>query len=390
MIGLPTMATAKQSQSQRHLLTDSEMEKKLNELWKNFCSSRNMLFPEIYETLFKKFEIDFFNYLDRQNLVEKSKFKKQDNIFNLLTGFSNFYLRAQLLNHAMEFWEMVLKWVNRWEISRISRVHKGSIFYFMASIALQDQNLDNGYFLIHKAYQEDCLTQEKDNPDTPASKTVHFNIRSKKNYLYPYLRLVWDFLSIYLIKYNSQNKRRLLRSTIYKKFILSSPSIDLLIYFTYTISKIRQIVLDESRIVKSDFAGLIELNLLFDLSLIIDKYVQYFKNTTNQTWYFYNTADDILNTGMLDNNYNFRQNNLNSVNNSQLNNFDETIQQLVNQTYNFPRKGNLSGLYYDICLCYCIRNFSAHNIHLTNTVSNNFNEILNKVLNVLFFCIEIY
>ena len=181
------MVNTKQSLIRHSFITDNEMEKKLNELWINFRSSQNILFPEIFDTVFKDFEKEFLNYLDRQNLVEKSKFKKQDNIFNLLTGFSNYYLNFQLTYQATQFWEMVLDWVNRWESSRNARVHKGSIFYFMASIALKEQNLDKGFFLIHKAYEEDCLTQNKTNPDTPASKSVHFNIRSKKNYLYPFL-----------------------------------------------------------------------------------------------------------------------------------------------------------------------------------------------------------
>jgi len=360
-------------------------------LFNGFFAANSIQFPYIFDNLFSFFEPKLFSHLDRRlALPIKKRMTKQDFLFNNLTIISNVYLESQLFQSAELFWEMILQMVYKWEDSRRSRVHKGSIYYFLAHAALLNNEFDKGFFCIHKAYQEDCITHNKRNPNTPADKSVRFNVWSKKNYLYGFFRNLWDSLHQSLKRYNKENQGALLRTQLSKRFIINCPSEDLVISFTHTLSKIFQLVKLGPAITKSEFAGLYELNLLFDLVLIIDNYIfSKIPGSPNRVdWGFFRLMDKLLQEGSLEKNGKCRQMNLNSVDQSQKVNFDLTVGQLINNEYHFPRKKNITPLYIDICLCYCIRNFSAHNVHLTNTIANRFAEILQRVLNVFFFCVE--
>ncbi len=370
---------------------DSEMNLCLQNLFSGFFRENELLVLYNFDALFNFFEPQLFSYLDKQICAkEKKQLKKQDYLFNNLTIISNYYLQINFFQAAENYWERILRIVNKWESSRSFRVHKGSIYYFLAGAALLNNELDKGFFCIHKAYQEDCLTHNKPNPNTPAYKSIRFNVRSKKNYLYGFLRALWDNLYIFLSEYNKENHTTFLRSQFTKKFINNCPSEDLLISFTHTLSKLFQISSFGEMITKSDFAGLYELNLLFDLVLIIDNYLFYkLSDSPNRAdWGFFQLVDMVIRDTNIDKNGVSRQQNLNSVDRSQKENFDLTIVQLLNREYRFPKANNITPIYIDLCLCYCIRNFSAHNIYLTNTVATKFDEILQRVLNAFFYCVE--
>jgi hypothetical protein len=370
---------------------DKEMDECLAKLMTDFYLSKNQFFEAINQTLLQGFEKDAFKYLDRryQNGAD-DLFKMQDFLFNNLTIISNFYLGSHLYKDAEDFWQRIMDIVNKWEVSRGLRVHKGSIYYFWAGVALLNNEVDKGFFLIHKAYLEDCITHGGTTPGTPAYKTVMLNVEDENNMLYGYVLGLWDFLFSYIENYNNANNRKLTKELVYAKFISNPPSPDILFSFSHSIAKIKQLIEFQPNITQSSFAGLLELNLLFDLVLIADNlyYSQLPLPKIRKDWVFGRIIKQLLLDAQIEKTEIPINQNLKAINDSIEDDFNLTINSLCDRSFQFPAHANITPLYFDALVSYSIRNHSAHNITLNESISQKFEYITQCIFNTLFLCIE--
>jgi hypothetical protein len=375
-----------------YFFLDEEMNTILIEFFNLFFNNLHVRFKDIEAKAFPELEKGILEYFDRRySQGEKDIITKQDYLFNNLTHASNHYKGIGLYNDAQDFWIRILKTVRYWEKTRGERIHKGSLYYFWADAAILNNEIDKGIFLIHEAFVEDKKTFNTDTPGTPAEKTVQLNYKDDANFLFGYITRLWEFFDTYIENYNRFNSPKITREKIFAKFTSNPPSADIIFSFVHSLAKIEQLMIIEPDILSSDFAGLYELNLLFDLVLVIDNLI-YSKVPTpkdHKDWMFFSLGRKLLLDSKIEINNDFCEKNLSSINKSPYN-FDDTIISLLNMTFPFPNSKNITPLYRDICICYCIRNHSAHNISLTTTISNHFKEISQSVFNVLFLCIEIF
>lgn len=330
---------------------DKQMDDCLSKLMVDFFQSENHLFRAINQNLMQNFEKDVFDYLDRRYLDnQEDLFTLQDFLFNNLTVISKQYIELRLYRDAEEFWIRILDIVNKWEDSRKLRVHKGSIYYFWAEIALFTNEVDKGFFLIHKAYLEDCETHGGNTPGTPAYKTVTLNMEDKENMLYGYVLELWDFLGTCISNYNKEHNRTLTKEQIYSKFISNPPSPDILFSFAHSLARINQLMKFHFNITQSSFAGLYELNILFDLTLIIDNlyYSKIPVPKIRKEWGFGKILKQLLIDSHMEKSEDPINQNLKAINDSIENNFDATIKSLYDKTFQFPASANINPLYYEI------------------------------------------
>jgi hypothetical protein len=372
---------------------DEEMNRVFYDFLDRFYSAPSIRYQAICEKLFEGFAIEVSNYLDRRYSSGSSDiFTKQNYLFNNLTIVSSTYEFQNLYIDSQLFWKNIYGIVTNWEKTRNAHVHKGSIFFFWSAAALLNGELDKGFFLIHEAFREDKIISGNEHPGTPAEKTARLNYKDPANFLYRYVLSLWEFIDSEIDKYNKDNSRNISKEDIFLKFTSNPPSDDVLFSFTHSIAKFDELLMLEPEIINSNFAGLHELNLLFDLVLVIDKliYSRVPLPKNQSEWGFFRIAKKLMLDCQMENIEETCNQNLSSVNSSQTLDFDKTIIELLNRTFAFPVSNNITPLYRDICICYCIRNHSAHNISLTTTISNQFKEIAQSVMNVLFLCIETY
>ncbi len=357
----------------------------IQKFFKNIAHSRiwNL---ENYHNL----ETAIFEYFDRRYLVDnKDAFQKQDYLFNNLTFFSNYFLHNGWIADAQKFLEKVLRTAMDWENSRKNRIHKGSIYYFWAELALFNNEIDKGFFLIHESYREDCETYETINPSTPSQKTISLNT-DKENMLFDYVLRLSNFLMGKCQIYNKENNRNLSEKTIRELFLQTPPSNDVLFSFTYALAKIEQLESMQPYVKLSSFTGFYALNILFNLVLVIDnlRYSKIEKPNTRKDWEFSRLIKRLLVNSSFEINEEPINRNLKSVNDPLDIDFGKTINELLDRTFIFECPTNVSPLYFDIILCYAIRNYSAHNISLNETIASRFKEISKGIFNTLFLAIE--
>lgn len=365
---------------------NTAISKFFDQYFENFFISSNDLLSRFYPT----FENELFSYFDRKYPVNINPFTLQDSIFNNLTIISIHYQNFGLYNMAQEYWEHILNSVLSWEKLRKERIHKGSIYYFWAENALLNNEIDKGFFLIHNSFIEDCITHKTNNPNTPSQKTVSLNA-DENNLLFGFVLSLKEKILEYIKKYNKDNQKTMTEGVFNNKFLLNPPSKDLLFSFSHSIALINQIFRFQPYVRQSDFAGMYEINVLFNLVLVIDNLL--FRKTHDQNsrddWKFLILIKNLLSRSNIEKNQDNFYSNIKSVNKSVDHNFDQTILELIEKRYKFPEPQNISPLYFDIFLCYVIRNNRAHNISLSSSIAKNFPAITTSVFNVLLLSIEI-
>jgi len=244
--------------------TDEEFQEAFIEFFGKFLNSDNRSsFLELENPVMCNLKKAIHDYLTRTYLIpQNEKFPQHDFLFNNLSMVSNFLLVRHLIFDAQKFIEWILEITLEWEASNGNyRIHKGSLYFFWSRYAIINNEIDKGFFLIHKAYEEDCITQNTDTPDTPAYKTVTLN-KDERNLLFTYVSKLWGFLDMFIDSYNKENTKSLSQSSFESKFLLTPPSKDLLFTFTHTLARIHQMFGIRTIITNSEFAGLFMLNLL--------------------------------------------------------------------------------------------------------------------------------
>jgi len=148
--------------------------------------------------------------------------------------------------------------------------------------------------------------------------------------------------------------------------------------------KLRKLILETNKIYKKNvFSSLLHAKLLFDLSMLAEKAIEH-KNprkgqklTFNDELLFLSTAP----TGLLSFN---TGNKIGTLNSDFGNDFAGTLYDLLNKTHHLY----LSNIENDFAIAYGIRNFGAHKIENEPVLYNRILELVQSILNTLFFTIE--
>lgn len=133
---------------------------------------------------------------------------------------------------------------------------------------------------------------------------------------------------------------------------------------------------------QSNFAGQLEMNLLFDISLVIDSTIK-FKN--QKEWKFIDHISLLSRKG----NFGLNKSKLKKLNGVFQNDFDGTLKSILNGSFQFNDGSNLSKAGADLAVTYGIRNHGAHKVTSVSTIYLQFKEIRQRLFNTLFFAVEL-
>ena len=302
-----------------------------------------------------------------------------DAYFNNFTVIWNSILeRGGSLERAERIWEQALQPAQQWEQAHLGqRLHKGTPYYFWGMTALLRGDIDHGYLLIHQAVDEDIQTSGQQAPPTPAYALVTLNYEQVHQAFRQWVLHQASFLNDLIQKYNTTHQRTLTIDAVKRRFLDTAPSVETVFLLTYTIARLTKITGLPRHVTSNPFAGQLQLNLLFDLTLVIDTAI---KEKNRGYWKFMHHAERLLAAG----GHQLTNNQLGDINGQFENDFEITLQAGLDGTLIVQPSVTLDRLQCDVALAYGLRNYGAHNIETAPTVWKRFPDLQEALFRV--FC----
>jgi len=160
------------------------------------------------------------------------------------------------------------------------------------------------------------------------------------------------------------------------RFIDTPPSVDTVFLLTYTIARLRKIAELPGHVTSNPFAGQLQLNLLFDVTLVIDTAI---KNKNQTQWQFIDHAEHLLAAA----GHPLTIQQLGDVNAQFKSNFDAALQSALDGSLTVQPNATLDRLQCDVALAYGLRNRGAHNLATAVTVRDRFHAVQEALFRVL-------
>jgi hypothetical protein len=304
-----------------------------------------------------------------------------DDYFNNFISLWRHLMGRQNQLRAEFVWERALKPALAWEQAHPGQfLHKGTPYYFWAMTVILRRDMDRGYLIIHRALDEDIRTHEQQCPDTPGFALVSLNYEKPDQAFRPWVVLQAQHVEQLLHNYNTVHQRNLTMDQVKQRFLTNPPTTEALFLFTYTLARLVNISDEPIHVRANPFAGQLELNLFFDITLVIDAVI---KVKDAPKWQFIDHAEYLLTTA----GHALNNQELKDINSMFKNSFDDTVRAALDGTLTLPAK-NLDHLQCDIALAYGLRNYGAHNTGTAATAYNRFPEVEQTLFRVLFAAIE--
>lgn len=304
-------------------------------------------------------------------------------------------LDAGNYRHAEHIWERALQPALSWEQAAPGRrLHKGTPYYFWAMTALLRGDIDYGYLLIHQAVDEDIKSTGLATPNTPGYALVSLNYERVDQAFRAWVVAQTAFLNDLITNYATTHHRAFTIDDVKHQFIDHPPNVETIFLLTYTIARLRNISGLPRHTTCNPFAGQLELNLLFDITTIIEEAIRH-KNPnihlpnkkTKLT--FVHQADFLLQAcahplNLLDTTGHPITDPLGRINRAFEDNFDTTLTAALNGTLAIQPNAALDSLQCDIALAYGLRNHAAHHTGTAPTIWQRFPDVQQALFRV--FC----
>jgi hypothetical protein len=185
--------------------------------------------------------------------------------FTNFTPLWKYYLDQGDLIAASMLWEVALRPALQWETSRNGHLHKGTTFYFYAVTTILARDFDRGYLFLHKALEDDIRAERVKSPGTPAFRAVVIDPHHETDQFRDWVKIKADLIETALEKY---------RSAAFDFQILVNEDLrESVFLFSYSIAPFISLAVVTSGTLTSDFGRNLCLNLLFDLTLVIDQVI---------------------------------------------------------------------------------------------------------------------
>lgn len=298
--------------------------------------------------------------------------------------WSEYFWHGRLLE-AGTYLILVVGPIHRREARLGTQFPKGPAYYFMGGTALLQGDLDRAFLLMHTSFREDVRLNAPQ--PTPAAKFVTLDFEDANQFFGPSVSQWAEHLNDYVVRYRLLLPSQFTREDFRRRLLQLVPSPDLAFSFTHTLARLHHLIGTSHYALMSDFAGQYELNILFDLALVIDnaiaaKYPSALGArplTPDYLSHLSSSRGWALTPGHL----------TNAVNQDvRTRGFDTVILDLIDRVYQIPHPVASPNLEADLLLVYVIRNRGAHNVFTSRAVTSRFRDILQSMCNILFLAVD--
>ena len=340
-----------------------------------FGGKQHLLFDLIYSDI----ENTANNYFrGGQNYTDHDKF------FSFFTPIWLDLLQKRRYHEAIGVWNVALKVALQWEKkNKPNRIHKGTPYYFLGVTAILNNELENGFLLMHQALEEDKITLNTKTPLTPAYYFVTLDYTQQKQFFRHKVETVSHFLSDKIDIYVKQRSGGLTINQFKAKF-LECPDLEEEVFlFVFLLFKLKKLIQETAqRLKQNTFSSLIHLKTLFDLCLVLEKAIEY-KNPASKKPNSKLTFANELKFLSKKTSLTLDQSKI-GILNKDFKDFNKTLQNIMLGTYPIQ----LSNIERDLTIAYGIRNFAAHRLEDQPVLYEEMEDLSQSLLNDLFFTIE--
>lgn len=305
-----------------------------------------------------------------------------DHYFNCFGPIWGTLMPSGRLEAAETVWKLAFEPVQQWETAHPGElVDKGVLCYFWGATALLRGDLDQGYLLIHQAVEEDGRTSGHQIPPTPSYALVSLDYDKPDQWFRPWVIEQGRFLEGFVCDYANTHHRPLTMGDVRRKFLNKPPNYDAVFLLTFTLARLHGLSGLPDRAKRNDFAGQIQLNLLFDVLLVIDVAI---RAVNPGEWHFSKQALFLLErAGHKLDHKDFDYVHLQF----KPPNFEAALQSALNGTLK-SKRGTLDPLQCDVHLAYELRNRGAHEIETVPAIWKEFDRVQRAVFHCLFAVVD--
>lgn len=289
------------------------------------------------------------------------------------------------IQEAKWYLKRVLQIIHQFEERTSIQIHKGPMYYFEGGTALILGQIDEGFLFMHKAYTEEIRIHEPQ--PTPSFNFVSLNFINNNQYFHVLVTDYIDYLQKKMIPYRFEKGTSIQIDEFQKYFLASNPQPDIVFSFTHALAKLHQFSSISRLALNSDFASQFELNLLFDLVLVIENAlrIKHPASNSGKAILFPESATHLATSLQ----WNISQGHFTNTIRTEANkNYDKCMLDLLDRKFNFKHKIKNLKLESDLCIAYLIRNRGAHDLLSSNAISSRFQDIQQSLFNILFLTVE--
>ncbi|HEY59166.1 MAG TPA: hypothetical protein G4N92_00540 [Anaerolineae bacterium] len=354
---------------------NQEIDESFIKLYQSFLGNSSMNYEE--------FESIIHKYFDSINQLE-NKYELHDDFFNHFIRLWNIILNNRNYGLGEWIWEKCIDISHSWELNNENNfIHKGTPFYFWGMTAILRGDIDKGYSLMHKALQEDIRRYGTISPQTPSLAFAISNYSESNQAFRNWSATQANYIKQLIDSYNQDLKCNFSLDEFWNKITGSNLDVSTIYQFFHYIAKFYDISRKPNYIYQGDFVSLLLLDLLFDLSRVVDAVL---KKKNPSYWQMFNHIV-ILNTRM---GIGLNQSYMEQLNESYKppNKFDEILASVLDDFFQFQDQTTMTLEGKSFAVAYGIRNHAAHNIEALPIIWERYKEIEKYIFYALFLSIQ--
>ena len=308
-----------------------------------------------------------------------------DAYFENFTPVWNDLMSNGKYSDACKVWEsFALRIALYWEKDRHKSLHKGTPYYFLGVSKIAMDNLDEGLLLMHQALEEDKRTLGVGHLTAPAYLFVTLDYSRLGQFFYPRVKLASDYLDQHIEAYRKQRGGSLTLDDFKKRFLEEAALAEPVFYFVALLHRLVNFSQVIPKVKDNAIGSLDESGFLFSLSLVIDATLRNKDPNTKHVSLreFLIFLSQNCKPPLFISDADLRQ-----LSADFKNDFQNTVGDILASRYS-KSSVKLSYIEEDIALVHGFRNFGAHRIERQPVVVANFDSLLQRLADVLFFAVE--
>ncbi len=332
---------------------------------------------------FRESSLSFFDDCEKR----RQKYEFHRRFFVHFTNLWQNFMYCGNIRKAKWVWKFALDLAHEWEKNNNKRIHKGTPCYFYGVTNIVAGDIPYGFLLMHQAFIEDQKTDKKDFPETSAYFFITLDYK-KTQFFQQKVREIADFLDDRIKDYVSNRENNNLTLESFKQKFLENKENKLIIavvyYFVYSLFQLHKLFNIKQEITENNFASMLEASTIFDLCLVLDKTIAY-KNHKGEEGDLFPTLKQQIRFLCGEKNVNLTFNNISEISEKAKGiNFVGELKKLINS----QSQDIKTLLEEDFAISIICRNYRAHQIKAASLIYVNFKDIIQRILNSIFYSVE--
>jgi hypothetical protein len=310
---------------------------------------------------------------------------EHDNFFGRFTPVWMDLVQKRRYFEAISFMNEALLFAYRWEDgNKPHTIHKGTPYYFLGVTAILNNELENGFLLMHQAFEEDKKQAPPLTiPKSPAYFFITLDYEKQEQFFRQKIQEISQYLATRIDAYTKKRGGSLTLEQFKTRFLECLDLNEEVFLFVFVLFETHKMIFGtDERYKKNVFSSLIHARILSNLCLIIDKIAENKHPDKGTRKLFISDEIKLLSTeatGAINDVA------VSTISTSFQGDFPRTLNELLGSMYTAL---TLPDIEKDLAIVYGIRNFCAHRIENQPVLYDNFDELCQRLMNALFYALE--